>query len=235
MQTSQILVVDDNPEIREIFTDPSFCRGVFRPAGASDGMSALQWVQTQDFDLIILDVMMPGPDGYQTCQRIRASSNAPILFLSAKSQENDKLQGFLNGGDDYLSKPFSSNELIGRVKALLRRYQVYRGKKPASPLLQVAACFGRPCRPYRSGAWPAGGSDRHRIRTSPPLLLRHPGQIFSPAAVYEQVWGEPFYAGANNTIMVHIRNLRKKIEEDPKHPVILKTVWGKGYCCEKLG
>ncbi len=177
MQTSQILVVDDNPEIREILQILLSAEG-FSVQQASDGISALQWVQTQDFDLIILDVMMPGPDGYQTCQRIRASSNAPILFLSAKSQENDKLQGFLNGGDDYLSKPFSSNELIGRVKALLRRYQVYCGKKPTSPA-SGAACFGRPCRPYRSGAWSAGGPDRHRIRASPPLAASSGANLFS--------------------------------------------------------
>lgn len=184
--------------------------------------------------MIILDVMMPGPDGYQTCQRIRASSNAPILFLSAKSQENDKLQGFLNGGDDYLSKPFSSNELIGRVKALLRRYQVYCGKKPTAPLLQVRHVSVDPAdHTVLVHGQPVALTDTEYALLL--LLLRHPGQIFSPAAVYEQVWGEPFYAGANNTVMVHIRNLRKKIEEDPKHPVILKTVWGKGYCCEKLG
>ena len=125
MDTSKILIVDDNPEIREIIEILLKGEG-FETVQAKDGLTALNQLKKQDFDLIILDIMMPGMNGYQTCIEMRKNSNAPILFLSARTKDSDKTLGFSSGGDDYLAKPFSYNELINRTKALLRRYHVYK-------------------------------------------------------------------------------------------------------------
>lgn len=131
MDKTCILIVDDNPEIREIINVLLGGEG-FEVSEAENGAQALTLIEQQDFDLIILDIMMPGPNGYQTCRKIRELSNAPILFLSARTKECDKTLGFSSGGDDYLAKPFSYNELISRSKALIRRYQVYKGKMKAA-------------------------------------------------------------------------------------------------------
>ena len=127
MEKSRILIVDDNPEIREIIHILLEGEG-FEIQEAGDGQTALALTEELTFDLIILDIMMPGLNGYQTCLEIRKCSNAPILFLSARTKDSDKTLGFSSGGDDYLAKPFSYNELISRAKALIRRYQIYRGK-----------------------------------------------------------------------------------------------------------
>lgn len=125
---SSILVVDDNPEIREIIQVLLGGEG-YLVETAGNGVKALEMLSQREYDLIILDIMMPGLDGYQTCRKMREESNAPILFLSARTKDSDKTLGFSSGGDDYLAKPFSYNELISRAKALIRRYQVYRGKE----------------------------------------------------------------------------------------------------------
>lgn len=128
MDNAHILIVDDNPEIREII-QILLSGESFLTEEAKDGKTALDLLQTTCFDLIILDIMMPGLNGYQTCLGIRKITNAPILFLSAKTKDSDKTLGFSSGGDDYLAKPFSYSELISRVKALIRRYHIYKGKK----------------------------------------------------------------------------------------------------------
>lgn len=128
MEHSRILIVDDNPEIREIIHVLLEGEG-FLIEEAADGETALQLTLEKDFDLIILDIMMPGKNGYQTCVSIRKNCNAPVLFLNARTQDSDKTLGFSSGGDDYLAKPFSYNELISRSKALIRRYLVYKGKE----------------------------------------------------------------------------------------------------------
>lgn len=127
-ETSGILIVDDNSEIREVINILLSGEG-YEVSEAGNGAEALEKIRQEEYDLIILDVMMPGLNGYQTCMEIRKNSNAPVLFLSARSQVEDKTMGFSSGGDDYLPKPFSYNELVGRVKALMRRYQVYKGKE----------------------------------------------------------------------------------------------------------
>lgn len=235
MEQSRILVVDDNPEIREIIHVLLEGEG-FEIEEASDGSTALDLIRGTDYDLIILDIMMPGKNGYQTCVEIRKSSNAPILFLSARTKDSDKTLGFSSGGDDYLAKPFSYNELISRSKALIRRYQIYRGKKikntpPPSKCIryhhleineekeQVLA-EGKPLI--------LTGTEYAMLL----LLIKNQKQIFSAQRLYESIWDEPYYYGANNTVMVHIRNLRRKIEKDPKNPVLIKTVWGRGYRCD---
>ena len=233
MDVSNILIVDDNPEIREIIEILLTGEG-FLTFQAKDGMTALKLLQEQDFDLIILDIMMPGINGYQTCLEIRKSSNAPVLFLSARTKDSDKTLGFSSGGDDYLAKPFSYNELISRVKALIRRYHVYKGKTEKKEPLQTIQYHQLTVDEYSEQVSKNGTSieltdTEYRLLI---LLLKHRGQVFSAERLYEAIWDEPYYYGANNTVMVHIRNLRKKIEEDPNKPSLIKTVWGKGYRCD---
>ena len=184
---SSILVVDDNPEIREIIQVLLGGEG-YLVETAGNGVKALEMLSQREYDLIILDIMMPGLDGYQTCRKMREESNAPILFLSARTKDSDKTLGFSSGGDDYLAKPFSYNgellELTDTEYAILL------------------------------------------------LLLKNRHQVFSAERLYEAVWKESFYYGAENTVMVHIRNLRRKVERDSKNPSIIKTSWGKGYYCD---
>lgn len=245
MEKSHILIVDDNPEVREIIHVLLEGEG-FEIKEASDGESALLLTRSTDFDLIILDIMMPGKNGYQTCLEIRKNSNAPILFLSARTKESDKTLGFSSGGDDYLAKPFSYNELISRSKALIRRYQIYRGKNDS----QTAQTN----KDLRADTSTTKNISYHHLEINEDkeqvfsegklltltgteydmllLLIKNRKQIFSAQRLYEAVWDEPYYYGANNTVMVHIRNLRRKIEKDTKNPVLIKTVWGRGYRCD---
>lgn len=229
--TPYVLIVDDNPEIREILSLLLSGEG-FLTAEAADGPSALTQIKNIVFDLIILDVMMPGLDGYRTCKAIREVTNAPILFLSAKTQEHDKVLGFASGGDDYLAKPYSYNELISRAKALVRRYHVYQGQKiPTLPIYRIDNLVID----ARTGQ--VSKNDQNIALTDLEyaillLLVQHRGQIFSATHLFETIWQEPYYQGANNTVMVHIRNLRRKIENNPAKPQIIRTVWGRGYCCE---
>ncbi len=243
-----ILIVDDNPEVREIIHVLLEGEG-FVICEAKDGAEALGFAARIDFDLIILDIMMPGKNGYQTCLEIRKKSNAPILFLSARTKDSDKTLGFSSGGDDYLAKPFSYNELIGRSKALIRRYQIYKGKDESFA--------SKPGIGARSGAGNAAPERKlcyHHLEIDEGkeqvfsegklltltgteyamllLLIKNQKQFFSAQRLYETVWDEPYYYGAANTVMVHIRNLRRKIEKDPKNPVLIKTVWGRGYRCD---
>ncbi len=234
----QILVVDDNPEIREIIQILLSSEG-YQVTEAANGTSALEKLAQISFDLIILDIMMPGLNGYQTCLEIRKNTNAPILFLSARTKDSDKLLGFSSGGDDYLAKPFSYSELTGRVKALIRRYHIYQGaEEAASPAPQmhpvILRCQGLEINTeteeiHKDGRLLELTDTEYAILK---LLIANRRQIFSAERLYESIWNEPYYYGANNTIMVHIRNLRRKIEPDPKNPVLIKTIWGKGYRCD---
>lgn len=184
--------------------------------------------------MIILDIMMPGINGYQTCLEMRKTSNAPILFLSARTKDSDKTLGFSSGGDDYLAKPFSYNELINRTKALIRRYQVYKGKTASKEPSKTLSYHGLTINEQteevaKNGCIIELTNTEYRILV---LLIKHSGQVFSAEHLYESIWEEPYYYGANNTVMVHMRNLRRKIEENPNQPLIIKTVWGKGYRCD---
>ena len=184
--------------------------------------------------MIILDIMMPGMNGYQTCIEMRKNSNAPILFLSARTKDSDKTLGFSSGGDDYLAKPFSYNELINRTKALLRRYHVYKGKTEILEPSKVVSYHGLTIDEQTEQVTKDGvtidlTNTEYRMLV---LLIKHCGQVFSAEHLYESIWEEPYYYGANNTVMVHMRNLRRKIEENPNQPEIIKTVWGKGYRCD---
>ncbi len=233
MEISTILIVDDNPEIREIIEILLTGEG-FQTVQAKNGLTALSLLKERTFDLIILDIMLPGMNGYQTCLEIRKTSNAPILFLSARTKDSDKTLGFSSGGDDYLPKPFSYNELLNRVKALIRRYHVYKGKEETEESLctfqyQNLTIDERKEQVTKNGVPIELTDTEYRILL---LFLKHRKQNFSAERLYEAIWEEPYYYGANNTVMVHIRNLRRKIEDDANKPLIIKTVWGKGYCCD---
>lgn len=228
---AKILLVDDDSEIREIARILLEGEG-FSVAEASGGEEALA-LFSDDIDIVVLDVMMQGMSGYQACLRLRERSNVPILFLTAKSRDSDLTMGFSSGGDDWLSKPFSYTELIARVKGLLRRYRVYRGKAGTETEGYVEWRDLRLDREHNE-AWKG---DKELDLTEKEyqilrLLLTYHGKIFSAQNLYESIWNEPFYAPSSNTVMVHIRKLREKIEENPQEPEILKTVWGKGYRIE---
>lgn len=231
MQKENVLIIEDDPDIREgvrILLESEN----YNVKEAPDGRTGLS-ILDEETDLVILDVMMPGISGLRTCEEIRKTSNVPVLFLTAKAQESDKLIGLMAGGDDYLAKPFSYAELLGRVKALLRRYNVYRGrndvaKEPESEYVEYGNI--RVHKVYNevtvNGEPKEMSNIEYRILL---LLMQHPGRIFSAQNLYESIWEEPYFYSCNGTIMVHIRKLRVKIEEDPKHPKYIKTEWGKGY------
>ena len=229
MQT--ILIVDDDPEIREGFR--ILLSGEdYAIIEADSGHQALEQL-TDTVDLVILDVMMPGISGLRTCEEIRKQSTVPVLFLTAKAQESDKLIGLTAGGDDYLVKPFSYSELIARVKALLRRYYIYRGKAQSGELSQdnMLSSNGVIISLDFNQVWVRGKEVElteieYKILR---LLMQNPTRVFSIQSIYETVWNEPYFYISNGTVMVHIRKLRLKIEEDPQNPRLLKTVWGKGY------
>lgn len=223
-----IMIADDDPDIREVVRILLESEG-FRIVEAIDGDDAISKIDPA-IDLYILDVMMPGKSGYQVCRAVRAASTAPILFLTAKSQDGDKSMGFSSGGDDYLPKPFSYTELTARVKALLRRYYVYRGKESEEAkekiVIRDLVIDRQTCEVRLAGAEVQLTDIEYRMLL---LMAENRRKVFSAQNLYESIWNEPYFYSCNNTIMVHIRNLRRKIEPDPDNPQYIKTVWGKGY------
>lgn len=229
METAKILLIEDDQDIREgvriLLESESYA-----VAEADSGVAGLRLL-TGDTDLVILDVMMPGMSGLKTCEEIRKTSYVPILFLTAKAQESDKLIGLMAGGDDYLAKPFSYAELLGRVKALLRRYQVYRGKAGAGRTDRYLEAAGLRVNLDFNQVF-ADGEEKELSTIEYKLLLlmmQHPRRIFSAQQLYESIWEEPYFYTCSNTVMVHISKLRAKIEQDPQKPRRIATVWGKGY------
>ncbi len=231
MEKEHILLIEDDEDIREgvriLLESENY--DIAEASNGRDGLNLLD----ENTDLVILDVMMPGMSGLRTCEEIRKVSNVPVLFLTAKAQESDKLIGLMAGGDDYLPKPFSYAELLGRVKALLRRYKVYMGKNGENddkeePYIQLGQVR---IHETFNEVW-VNDTEKdisdieYRILL---LMMQYPGKVFSAQNIYESVWGEPYFYSCNSTIMVHIRKLRVKIEPDPKNPRYIKTVWGKGY------
>lgn len=231
MGTAKILFADDDPEIREVVRVLLENDG-YTVLEASNGEEAV-CMADESLDLIILDIMMPGRSGISACIEIRKKLMVPILFLTAKSQDSDKAVGFGAGGDDYLAKPFSYAELSARVKAMLRRYHVYKGKNQDAEegVIKIKdLAIDRQHNDVKRGGEEILLTDlEYRILL---LLANHRGKIFTIQNIYESIWEEPFFYSANNTVMVHIRNIRKKLEADPKNPKYLVNVWGKGYRIE---
>ncbi len=233
MGNQKILVVDDNEEIRNILHILLESEG-YSVIEAPDGQTALSLVD-DSIDLVVLDIMMPGISGLDVCKQIRESYQMPILFLTAKGTDSDKSFGLLIGADDYLTKPFSHSELTARVKSMLRRYYVYKGKDTATndsyfihDVFKVAKDRNEVFMTSSTGEdTPIDLSElEYQILK---LLIESPGRVFPAQLIYESIWNEPYFYSSNATIMVHIRNLRTKIEDDPSKPTHLLTVWGKGY------
>jgi DNA-binding response OmpR family regulator len=230
-EPKKILIADDNKEIRE-FVRVLLESENYEVIDASDGDDAV--LKTDDsVDLIILDIMMPVKSGFKACMEIRAKTKAPILFLTAKTQDSDKALGFSLGGDDYLSKPFSYTELVSRVKALLRRYYIYQGKE--SGVKDDFLYIGDLKLCIKANQVFVG--DREVLLTDLEyrlllLMAKNRGKIFSAQNLYESVWNEPYLYSSNNTVMAHIKNIRKKLGNDPQSLRQIKTVWGRGYRIE---
>lgn len=221
----RILAVDDEPDLLALLGITLRSRG-YEVAQASCGADAIAIMQQeQAIDLVIMDIMMPGLSGIETCARIRAFSPVPILFLTAKSQMADKEQAYDSGGDDYLVKPFSREELVMKVESLTRRYRVYKGKQEAQKAEGITLDEARGI-VYRSGKRVELTEKEYAILR---FFFQNRGRTLDVPTVYEGVWGEKFMPSSNNTVMVHILNLRKKLEEDPANPKMIRTVWGKGY------
>lgn len=233
MQQWSVLVVDDDREIVESIAI-YLSKENLRILKAYDGMQALDIVAQQPVHLILMDVMMPKMDGIKAMLRIREKNNIPIILVSAKSEDTDKIFGLEFGADDYITKPFNPLELLARVKSQLRRYTALgavAGREDAARQL----CSGGLRLDLHEKQLTVDGEP---VKLTPieykilELLMRYQGRVFSIDEIYERVWNEPSFA-PENTVAVHIRRIREKIEINPKEPKYLKVVWGIGYKIEK--
>ncbi|MED4907363.1 response regulator transcription factor [Brevibacillus centrosporus] len=230
MTNYNVLVVDDEREIRdaiEIYLQNESIT-VYK---AGDGLEALDVLTEQEIHLIILDIMMPRMDGITATFKIRQEKNIPIIMLSAKSEDTDKILGLNVGADDYVTKPFHPLELVARVKSQLRRYTNLGNYKSAEDEIQVRGLT-------LNKTTKTVTVDDNDVRLTATeykileLLMENKGRVFSIEEIYERVWREP-YLNAENTVAVHVRRIREKIEINPKEPKYLKVVWGIGYKIEK--
>ncbi|MCC8060455.1 MAG: response regulator transcription factor [Clostridiales bacterium] len=234
MAETNILVVDDEQEIADLVEIYLVSDGykVFKASNAQDGLDILE---KEDIQMVLLDIMMPGMSGLEMCKKIRETNNIPIIMLSAKSTDLDKILGLGTGADDYVAKPFNPLELTARVKSQLRRYtqlnpnsNIHENQKNEISIRGLTI-----------------NKDNHKVtvydeevRLTPIefdilyLLASNPGKVFSTDEIFEKVWNEKVYE-ANNTVMVHIRRLRGKMKEDERQDKIITTVWGVGYKIEK--
>ena len=225
-----ILICDDDKDIvnalKIYLTDPQY-----RLLTAYNGLEALQTAEKEDLHLVLMDIMMPQMDGISAMVRLREKSNVPVILITAKGEDSDKILGLNVGADDYITKPFNPAEVTARVRAAIRRYT------------QLGAGTARP-KTLRVGGLEMDDeakqvcSDGEEIALTPKeyeiskLLMASPGKVFSPRDIYKRVWEED-PLGADSTVAVHIRHLREKIEIDPAHPRYLKVVWGQGYKIEE--
>ncbi len=233
MEKQQVLVVDDDREIVNAIAINLQNEG-YEALKAYDGLQALDIIRGQRVQLIILDVMMPRFDGLSTILKLREEQNIPVIILSAKSEDSDKVLGLSMGADDYVTKPFNNLELMARVRSQLRRYLTLGDVNlKARPNAFTA---GGLCFDPESHTLTVDGDPVKLTATETKiveLLMRFPGRIFPAEEIYERVWGETAF-GVENTVMVHIRRIREKIEINPKEPKYLKVVWGIGYKIEKF-
>ncbi len=233
METPCIVVVDDDKEIVGAIAIQLEREG-YRVLKAYDGLMALDFLTRQSVQLIIMDIMMPRLDGLSATMRIRQEKNIPIILLSAKSEDSDKILGLSMGADDYVTKPFNPMELLARVKAQLRRYMTLGdvNHTEKSALFKTGdLCYDGETRVLTLYGEPVKLTATETKIVE--LLIRNPGRTFPAEEIYERVWETPAYS-AENTVMVHIRRIREKIEINPKEPQYLKVVWGIGYKIEKI-
>ncbi len=235
MDKGTILIVDDEKEIRDL-VDIYLKSDGYNTITACDGLEALNLIKENEIDLIILDVMMPNLNGIEACLKIREMKEMPIIMLSAKSEDIDKILGLNMGADDYLTKPFNPLELVARVKSQLRRFHKFSKKSDSSDtndenIIQIEDLV------INLETHEVSLGD-NLLKLTPTefdilsLLAQSRGKVFSIENIYESVWNQEFMT-SDNTVMVHIRKIREKIEENPRNPRFIKTVWGVGYKIEK--
>ena len=227
-----IYLADDEKSIRELLHSFLASDG-YTVRSFENGDALLEAFRQEPAELVILDIMMPGTDGLAVCRELRSVSDIPIILLTAKDSELDYVMGISQGSDDYLTKPFRPTILLMKVKALLRRYCVYLGKEqvPQKPRNTTLEAHGVRLALDCNRVW----VDEREVDLTETeykilrLLMQNPQRIYSIQVIYETVWNEPYYYVSNGTVMVHIRNLRMKVEDDPQNPARICTVWGKGY------
>lgn len=228
MEEIRILIAEDEKEIREL-VKTYLERELYKVDIAVDGEEALSLFDKNSYSLIILDLMMPKMDGIEVCRRLRIKSNVPILMLTAKDHEIDKILGLSIGADDYITKPFSVNEVVARVKALMRRFLILGSEGHAHD--QTLIKFKGITMDVKNYTVTLAGEEVSLTGKELALLkffMTHPGQVFTKTQLFRNVW-DSNYIEDDNTVMVHIRKLRKKIEADPSRPQFIQTVWGIGY------
>ena len=222
-----ILIVDDEREIRDAVE--IYLRGEgYKVYKAEDGVQALEQIEKVNFHVVILDIMMPKLDGMQTCMKIRENSNVPIIMLSAKSEDSDKILGLNIGADDYVTKPFNNLELVARVKSQLRRYEKpLKTAEENKDIIKIRELLVDNIKKevvVRGEVIKTTATEFKIIY----LLASNKNRVFSIKEIYEKVWEENFYK-SENTVTVHIRRIREKIEINTKEPEYIKVVWGVGY------
>ncbi len=225
-----ILICDDDRDIVSALDIYLTSEG-YRTIKTYNGREAVKAAEENEIHLVLMDIMMPELDGIRATARLREGSNVPIILLTAKSEDTDKILGLNIGADDYITKPFNPLEVVARVRSQLRRYTSLGGAEKQPGLLSAGPIA-------MDDSAKVVTVDGEGVALTPieynilKLLLSHPGQVFSSAQIYEQVWNDPAY-GSENTVAVHIRHLREKIEINPAEPRWLKVVWGLGYKIEK--
>lgn len=226
----RIFVVDDEKEIADLVEVYLKSEG-YEVVKCYNGRQALEMLKTEKFDLAILDVMLPDVDGFTLCCEIRKRYKFPVIMLTARTSDTDKISGLTLGADDYVTKPFNPLELTARVKAQIRRFYQYNDVQTETDVIEISGLvvnnsnhtctlYGQeiPLTPLEFGiVW---------------LLCKNSGKVVSTQEIFESVWGEK-YLDSNNTVMVHIRRIREKMKEKPKNPKFIKTIWGVGYKIEK--
>ena len=229
-----VLICDDDRDIVAALEIYLTSEG-YRTVSAYNGEEAIAAVRTENIDLILMDVMMPRLDGIRATAKLREEGNIPIILLTAKSEDTDKVLGLNIGADDYITKPFNPIEVLARVKSQLRRYTTLGGKAVAEEgdgaLRNGTILMDDEAKSVTVDGEPVSLTpiEYNILR----LLMKNLGRVFSTAQIYEQVWNDPAL-GSENTVAVHIRHLREKIEIDPANPRYLKVVWGLGYKMEKM-
>ena len=227
MKVPHILVIDDEKEITDLIEIYLNQEG-YEVVKRYNAFTLIQDIERYKIDLVILDMMLPEIDGLQALEYIRERFNIPVIIVSAKSSDNDKIEGLLKGADDYMSKPFNAMELVARVKSQRRRYQVFN--KPINEAKNIIEAGDLVIDTEKK----AVTLDNHAVALTRieyeilVLLASHPGTVYSIEDIFEIIWHEK-PTNANNTIMVHIRKLREKVERQPRNPRHVKTVWGIGY------
>lgn len=225
-----VLICDDERDIVSALKIYLEAEG-YRTVCAYNGLEALKALEREEIHLVLMDIMMPELDGIGAMARLREKSNVPVILLTAKSEDTDKVLGLNVGADDYVTKPFNPVELIARVRSQLRRYMLLGGSGAAEEIVNGSLVLNDKSKELTA--------DGERVNLTPTefeilrLLMQHPGEVFRPADIYRRVWhDQPF--GAESTVAVHIRHIREKIEIDPSEPRYIKAVWGQGYKMERI-